>query len=163
MTSAARTVADYLAALPEDRRADVEALRAAVRAGLPEGYEEGMQYGMIGYFVPHSRYPLGYHCDEKQPLPFAAIAAQKGYYGVYLMGLYMSPGLTEWFQGAWTATGAKLDMGKACVRLKKLDGAPLGLFTEAMAKLPVADYVTLYEAGLPEAVRLKREKKKAKL
>lgn len=163
MTSAARTVEEYLAALPEDRRADVEALRAAVRAGLPEGYEEGMQYGMIGYYVPHSRYPLGYHCDEKQPLPFAAIAAQKGYYGVYLMGLYMSPGLTEWFQGAWAATGAKLDMGKACVRLKKLDGAPIQLFRDAMAKLPVDDYIGLYEAGLPEAVRAKREKKKAKL
>lgn len=163
MQSPAATVDAYLESLPADRRAALAAVRKVILANLDAGFEEGMQYGMIGYYVPHSRYPLGYHCDEAQPLPFAAIAAQKGYYGVYLMGLYMSPGLTEWFQGAWAATGAKLDMGKACVRLKKLDGAPIQLFREAMAKLPVDDYIGLYEAGLPDAVRAKREKKKAKL
>ena len=148
MQSSAATVADYLASLPEDRRAAIQAVREVFAANLGAGYEEGMQYGMIGYYVPHSIYPAGYHCDRKQPLPLAGLASQKGHMSLYLMGLYMSPGITEWFQSAWLNAGKKLDMGKACVRFKKVDTLALDVLAEAFRRLPVAEYVQIYESNL---------------
>src|SRR5688572_8959727 len=97
MQSKAQTVNDYLAELPDDRRAAIEAVRKVIRKNLPKGYEEGMQYGMIGYHVPHKLYPPGYHCDPKQPLPFAALASQKNYMSVYLM-CYMDGKMDKWFR-----------------------------------------------------------------
>src|SRR5258708_4649818 len=120
MTSKATTVDQYLAELPEDRRAAISAVRDAILKNLPKGYEEGMQYGMIGYYVPHSVFPAGYHCDPKQPLPFAHLASQKNYMAVYLMGVYGDSPHSKWFVDAYKRTGKKLDMGKACVRFKKL-------------------------------------------
>src|SRR5262249_47787445 len=127
MTSKAASVDEYLASLPEERRATIEAVRKVIRANLDRRYEEGMSYGMIGYFVPHSVYPAGYHTDPKQPLPFAALASQKNYMALYLMSVYCecgekSPGgeHAQWFRDEWAKTGKKLDMGKSCIRFKKL-------------------------------------------
>ncbi len=125
MQSKATTVEQYLGELPADRREAVQAIRNVILKNLPKGYEEGMQYGMIGYFVPHSIYPPGYHCDPKQPLPFACLASQKNYISVYLGCVYGNPEHEAWFREAWAKSGKKLDMGKSCVRFKKLDGVML--------------------------------------
>jgi hypothetical protein len=153
MQSKATTVAKYLAELPEDRRAAITTLRKTILANLDPGFEEGMQYGMIGYYVPHSRFPAGYHCDPSQPLPFAALASQKQHMALYLMGLYCGPNgaaVGDWFKDAWTRAGKKLDMGRACVRFKKLDELPLdviaGVFRRLTAKGYIADYVASREA-----------------
>lgn len=118
MQSKAATVAEYLAELPEDHRRAIEAVRKVILDNLDSGYEEGMQYGMIGYYVPHRIYPAGYHCDPKQPLPFAALASQKNYMSLYLMCIYGETPLAAWFREAWAKTGKKLDAGKACIRFK---------------------------------------------
>lgn len=168
MQSKATTVAAYLAALPADRRAALEAVRAAIRKGLDADYEEGMQYGMIGYYVPHRVFPAGYHCDPKQPLPFAGLASQKGHMSLYMMGLYVDceggdGPLTRWFREAWTKTGRKLDMGKACVRFKKLEDVPLDVVTEAVRRLPAKKYIATYTEVLSSsASRSPRAKSAAK-
>ena len=151
-------VADYLAALPDDRRDVVRALRDAIAGALPDGYEEGLQYGMIGYYVPHSRYPHGYHCDPKQPVPFASVASQKNHVGLYLFCVYMDSDLQRRFAEAWTAGGRKLDMGKGCVRVKKTQfgDLPLDVIARTVADMPVADFLARYEAGLPASAKKKR-------
>ncbi len=103
MQSKAKTVDQYLAELPDDRREALQAIRAVVLKNLPKGYEEGMQYGMIGYFVPHSVYPAGYHCDPRQPLPFAGLASQKNHISIYLMCIYGDQQHSAWFREAWAA------------------------------------------------------------
>jgi hypothetical protein len=154
MQSKATSVEAYLAELPPDRREQVSALRAAIRAGLGAGYQEKMQYGMIGYSVPHTRYPDGYHCDPRQPLPLAGLASQKHGLSLYLMGLYIGgdgtreTGLSAWFRKAWTDAGKKLDMGKACVRVKRIEDVPLDVVTEAFRRLPVETYIEMYEQTL---------------
>src|SRR5262245_28507592 len=120
MTSQARTVSEYLASLPEDRRAVISAVRSVMLKSLPKGYEEGTLYGMIGYYVPHSILPAGYHCDPEQPLMYASLGSQKNHMAVYLMCVYGDKGTRRWFEEAYRASGKKLDMGKACVRFKKL-------------------------------------------
>jgi hypothetical protein len=145
MNRDAATVTEYLAGLPEDRRRALEAVRKVIRKNLPKGYQEGMQYGMIGYFVPHSVYPAGYHCDPRQPLPFAGLASQKNHMSLYLCSAYASPEHESWFRKAWTADGRKLDMGKACVRFKKLEDVPLEVVGEAVRRMPVKEFVRIYE------------------
>jgi hypothetical protein len=148
MQSKSTTVESYLASLPPDRRAALEAVRQAILANLDGDYVEQMQYGMIGYAVPHSVFPAGYHCDPKQPLPFAGLASQKGHMSLYLMSTYMMAGEDEWFRKAWAKTGKKLDMGKACVRFKTLDGVALDVVGEAVRRVPAAKYVANYVAVL---------------
>jgi hypothetical protein len=148
MTSAAATVEEYLAALPDDRRAAIRAVREVILANLPEGFVEGMQYGMIGYFVPHSIYPKGYHCDPRQPLPFAALASQKNHMALYLMGCYGDEAQSAWFRDAWTAAGKKLDMGKSCVRFKRIEDVPLDVVALAIARVPVAEFVARFERAV---------------
>jgi len=157
MTSDAKTVEEYLASLPEDRREALSAVRDAINAKLPPGYEEGMQYGMIGYYVPHRLYPDGYHTDSRQPLPFAAIASQKQYVSIYLMGVYCGCGDdavtgetpdSRWFRDAWLATGRKLDMGKSCVRVRKLDDVALDVLGRAIARIPAQAYIERYREML---------------
>jgi hypothetical protein len=118
MQSKATTVAQYLAELPQDRRAAIEAVRKVILDNLDKDYEEGMQYGMIGYYVPQRVYPAGYHCDPKQPLTFAALASQKNHMALYMMCVYASGEHSEWFKRSWAKTGKKLDMGKSCVRFR---------------------------------------------
>ena len=144
MQSNAKTVDEYLAALPEDRCKAISAIRDVILENLPEGYEEGMQYGMIGYFVPHSLFPQGYHCDPKQPLNYVALASQKNHMAIYLMGCYGDESTKDWFVKAWTGACKKLDMGASCVRFKKLDDVPLSVVGEAVAKIPVRAYLDRY-------------------
>ncbi|MGH9418633.1 MAG: DUF1801 domain-containing protein [Thermoanaerobaculia bacterium] len=145
MQSKAATVREYLKELPDDRRKAIEAVRKVILANLDKEYEEGMSYGMIGYFVPHSVYPPGYHTNPKQGLPFAALASQKNYMSVYVMGLYAGSALARWFQEAWAKTGKKLDAGKACIRFKKVDDLALDVLGEAIKRMPAKTYIAAYE------------------
>lgn len=144
MQSAAKTVAEYLAELPPERRAMVEALRSAILRHLPEGYEETMQYGMISYVVPFSRYPKTYN---NQPLAVASLASQKNYVSTYLMGIYGDAEAEAWLSEAFAAAGKRLRMGKSCVRFKKLDDIPADVVGQAVGLLSVADFVELYESS----------------
>ena len=146
MQSKATTVEQYLLELPADRRETLEAVRAVVLENLPKGYEEGMQYGMIGYYVPHSVYPPGYHCDRAQPLPFAGLASQKNYMAIYLMCVYSDAELETWFRSAWAKTGKKLDMGKSCIRFKKIDDVALKVIGATIKRVPVKKFVAQYES-----------------
>jgi hypothetical protein len=148
MQSQAKTVDEYLAELPDDRRELVEAVRAEILKSLPDGYEEGMQYGMIGYFVPHSVYPAGYHCNPKQPLPFANLASQKQYVSVYLYCVYSDDRQADWFRKAWEKTGKKLNMGKSRVRFRKLEDVPLKVIGQAVRRVPVSKFIATYEAAI---------------
>jgi hypothetical protein len=139
-------VSDYLASLPEDRRDALEAVRKVIRDNLDADFEEGMQYGMIGYYVPHRVFPAGYHCDPKQPLPYASIASQKSHMAVYLMSVYGQPELEKWFREAWAKTGKKLDMGKSCIRFKKLDDVALDVIGEVIRRVPAKAYIAHYES-----------------
>lgn len=153
MQSKVATVAQYLAELPADRRAALETVRAVVLKNLDPLYEEGMQYGMIGYYVPHRVYPPGYHCDPKQPLPFACLASQKNYMSLYLGCVYGDTPLARWFHAAWAKTGKKLDMGKSCIRFKKLDDLALDVIGEAIRRLPARKFIEYYETVFKAARR----------
>jgi hypothetical protein len=155
MQSKATTVEEYLASLPPDRRATIEALRNVILKNLDAGYEEGMSYGMIGYYVPHRIYPPGYHANPSAPLPFAGIASQKNYISLYLMGLYcgcvegtQDTELVRWFKDAWANSGKKLNMGKSCIRFKKLEDVPLEVLGEAIRRVPAKTYVEVYKKAL---------------
>lgn len=143
MQSKATTVEQYLKELPEDRRSAIQAVRKVILENLDDQYAEGMQYGMIGYFVPHSIYPAGYHCDPKQPLPFGGLASQKNHMSVYLMSVY-GEGESS-FRKAWAKTGKKLDMGKCCVRFRKIEDLALDVIGEAVRLVPVEKYIEHYE------------------
>ena len=143
-TSKATTVEAYLDELPPDRRAAIEAVREVILEHLPQGYEEGMQYGMIGYYVPLVTYPETYN---KRPLGLAALAAQKNYFSLYLNNVYQDGEAADWFKDAYRESGKKLDMGKSCVRFKRLDDLPLGVVGDAIARTPVTDLIAQYEAS----------------
>jgi uncharacterized protein DUF1801 len=155
MQSKATTVQAYLRSPPEDRRAAISAVRDMILKNLDPSYEEGMQYGMIGYYVPHSVYPKGYHSNPKQPLTFAALGSQKNYMSVYLMCVYGGAGgesaaskNAQWFRDEWAKSGKKLDMGKSCIRFRKLDDLPLDLIGEAVKRVPASSYIQACEASL---------------
>lgn len=145
MQSQATTVAAYLAELPADRRAAIEAVRNVILENLDDDYSEGMAYGMIGYSVPHRVYPAGYHCNPKQPLPFACLASQKGHMAIYLMCVYGNPSMESWFRAAWAKSGKKLDMGKSCIRFKKIEDVALDVIGETIRRMPAARYIEHYE------------------
>lgn len=147
MAKTAGSVDEYLAQVTPERRATLERVRATILKHLPAGYEEGIQYGMIGYYVPHSVYPAGYHADPRQPVPFAALAAQKSTLSLYLMGVYADPELDAWLRESWAATGKKLNMGKSCIRFQKIDDLPLDVLGEAIERQPVAKFLNAYQAG----------------
>jgi len=154
---AAATIAEYLDGLEADRRAGVEATLDIVRTHLPAGCAEGMQYGMPSFFVPHSVYAYGYHCDPKQPVPFFSIASQKAAISIYLMGIYLDDQLRTQFEEGAAAAGLTLDMGKGCVRFKKPSQIPLQLIADVVASCPVDRFLAVYEAGIPAAVLKKRK------
>lgn len=155
MRSEATTVAEYIAGLPEDRRPAIKQIRAVIRKNLPKGYAETMQYGMITYVVPHKLYQAGYHCNPADALPYASLASQKNHMAVYLSSVYMDPRMAQWLRQQYDERGLKLDMGKSCIRFKKLEQLPLDVIGEAIAKIPVADFIMAYEDGL----KLSRSKK----
>jgi len=151
MQSTAKTVREYLASLPPERRLAIETVRNVILDNLDADCEEGMDYGMINYVVPHRVFPAGYHADPKRGLPFAALAAQKNHMSVYLMGLYcgcvdgtQDSALVQWFKSAWAKSGKKLDMGKACIRFKKVDDLALDILGEAIRRVPAKLYVDMY-------------------
>jgi hypothetical protein len=140
--SDAATVDEYLHDLIDDRRAAIEAVRAVILANLPEGFVEGMQYGMIGYFIPLERYP---DTHNGQPLGVCALANQKRHMALYLMGIYADDAEASWFKERWRESGKRLDMGKSCVRFRKLDDVPLDVVGAAIARTSVADFIAAYE------------------
>ena len=148
MTSSAKTVAEYIAGLPDDRRAAISKVRAVIRKNLPAGYAEQMQYGMIGYVVPHKLYPPGYHCKPEEPVTLASLGSQKNYMALYLMSAYQHEGMTEWIKEQFKVRGKKLDMGKSCIRFKKVEDLPLDVVGEAIGRVPVAEYIARYKAML---------------
>jgi hypothetical protein len=141
----AKTVQEYLDALPEERRGAIQAVRKVILKHLPKGYEEILQYGMIGYAVPLKLYPPGYHCGENVPLPFAALASQKNFMAIYFMCIFGDKKSEQWFRKEYKATGKKLDMGKSCVRFKKLEDLPLDVIGKVIARTSVKDHIKIYE------------------
>lgn len=146
MQSKAKTVDEYIKGLPPERKEAISKLRESILKNLPKGFEEGIGYGMMGYYVPHSIYPNGYHCTPELPLPFAGMASQKNFISFYHMGMYASPELLKWFTTEYPKhTKAKLDMGKSCVRFKKPEHIPYELIGKLMKKMSVKDWIKLYE------------------
>jgi Domain of unknown function (DU1801) len=145
MQSKAETVEQYIDELPEDRKLVMSQLRKTILDNLPNGFEEMMSYGMIGYIVPHSIYPSGYHCTPKLPLPFINLASQKNFVALYMMSM-ADQTLADWFTNEYPKhSKAKLDMGKSCIRFKKLDQIPYQLIGEAVSKVGVNDWIDFYE------------------
>jgi len=142
----AATPEEYIAQIPEDRKAVFSRLRQTILAHLPDGFKEGISYGMIGYVVPHSLYPSGYHCDPKLPLPFLSIASQKNFIALYHMGMYAKKDLLDWFVAEYpNHCKTKLDMGKSCVRFKKMDDIPFDLIKGLCGKMTPKEWITIYE------------------
>jgi hypothetical protein len=146
MQSKATTVDAYIAELPKDRQKAITELQKVIKKNLPKGFKEEMNYGMIGYVVPHSKYPAGYHCNPKMPLPFLNIASQKNFIAVYHMGIYANPLLLKWFTEAHVkASSKKLDIGKSCMRYKKPEDIPYKLIGELASKITPDEWIALYE------------------
>lgn len=162
MQSKAATVKEYLASLPEDRRAALNQVREVILKHLDPDYEEGIQYGMIGYYVPHRLYPAGYHCDPKLPLQFAALASQKQYMSLYLCVCYGDSKLDAWFRDAWASSGRKLDMGKSCIRFKRAEDLALDVVGKLLDRMPVPKYIAYYEACRQQAERDRAARKRVK-
>ncbi|MDC6403828.1 MULTISPECIES: DUF1801 domain-containing protein [Maribacter] len=137
---------DYISQLPEERKAVILEIRKNILENLPEGFEEQISYGMLGYVVPHSLYPVGYHVDPKLPLPFINLASQKNFVALYHYGLYADPRLLDWFKTEYPKhSKRKLDMGKSCIRFKNLDDIPYVLIGNLARKMSVQDWIALYE------------------
>jgi uncharacterized protein YdhG (YjbR/CyaY superfamily) len=148
MTSKATSVDQYINEAPEDRRAALQQLRAIILKNLPEGFQEEMSYGMIGYVVPHSIYPKGYHCTPELPLPFMSFASQKNSINFYHMGIYAKPELYDWFVAEYPKhSKQKLDIGKSCFRIKKPENIPFELIGELVKKMSTAEWIKTYEAA----------------
>jgi hypothetical protein len=140
---------DYIDQLPEEHKAPVSRLRKTILDNLPKGFEEGINYKMLGFYVPHSVYPAGYHCDPKLPLPFMNVASQKNFVAFYHMGMYANKELHDWFVAEYPKhCKYKLDMGKSCVRFKKTDDIPYALIGELAAKMSVDDWLEIYETNI---------------
>lgn len=149
MQSKAATPEAYLDSLPADRKYAVNELRKVILKNLPKGFEETMSYGMLGYVVPHSLYPAGYHCNPALPLPFMNIASQKNFIAVYHMGIYADKGLLKWFIKEYSKhVTTKLDMGKSCIRFKKPDQIPFKLIGQLAAKMKSKEWIALYEKNV---------------
>lgn len=149
MQSTATTPEQYINELPDDRKQAMEQLRQVIIKNLPEGFQEKMMYGMLGYVVPHSLYPNGYHCDPKLPLSLLSIASQKNFIAIYHMGIYGDPKLLEWFTSEYPKySKTKLDMGKSCIRFKKPDQIPFELIGKLASKLTPQQWIEKYESLL---------------
>ena len=143
------SVSQYLNEIPLDQKPIIEKLRTAIKSKLDKEFEECINYGMIGYVIPKSVYPEGYHCDPKLPLPFAGIAAQKNSINLYHMGIYLDNGLLNWFQEEYTKQCKfKLDMGKSCIRFRKYADIPYTLMEDLFDKMSAKDWIKLYEKNL---------------
>lgn len=149
MQSKEISVDKYIESLPRERQDVIRKLRSTIVKNLPKGFEECMNYGMIGYVVPHSLYPKGYHVDPKTPLPFMALASQKNFVALYHMAVYSDPKLLKWFTDSYAkACRRKLDMGKSCIRMKKMDDIPYELIGELSGRLTPKQWIDIYENAL---------------
>lgn len=143
-----KTIQEILDNIPTERKEAFHRLHHVIVDNLPEGFEVGISYGMLGYVVPHSIYPAGYHCKKEEPLPFASLASQKNSINFYHMGIYADPGLLEWFVTEYPKyCKSKLDMGKSCIRFKKPDDIPFELIGALMRKMTVAQWINTYETA----------------
>ena len=143
----AKTPEEYISKLPDERQVVLKKLRNVLQKNLPKGFEETINYGMIGYVVPHSKYPNGYHCDPKLPLPFINIASQKNFVALYHSGVYAKKELFDWFVAEYPKQAKyKLDMGKSCVRFKKMNDIPYDLIAELATKFTVEEWISTYES-----------------
>ncbi|MBS9462750.1 DUF1801 domain-containing protein [Flagellimonas sp. 389] len=149
MTIDAKTPDEYISKLPEERKEAFSKLRKTIKTNLPTGFEECINYKMIGYVVPHSIYPEGYHCDPKLPLPFINIASQKHFIALYHSGIYADTELSDWFAREYSQViKTKLDMGKSCIRFKKMESIPFELIAKLCQKMTVKDWISLYEKNI---------------
>jgi hypothetical protein len=149
MRMEASTPEAYLDSVQEERKAVMRRLHELIMENLPQGFEAGIGYGMLGYVVPHSLYPAGYHCDPKQPLPFMGLASQKNNISFYHMGLYADTELLNWFTSEYPKySKTKLDMGKSCIRFKKEESIPFPLLAELVRKMKPEDWIRLYESNV---------------
>jgi uncharacterized protein YdhG (YjbR/CyaY superfamily) len=147
MQSSAKNPIEYIESLPQERKEVVLKIREAIFQNLPEGFEEVVNYGMLGYVVPHSIYPNGYHCDQKLPLPFMSLASQKNIISFYHMGIYADKQLLDWFVSEYPKhVRSRLDMGKCCIRFKKMNEIPYALIGELAAKISPQSWINLYES-----------------
>jgi hypothetical protein len=153
VSSKAETVKEYLAELPPDRRKELETVRKVIKKNLPKGFKEGMDFGMISYYVPLSRYPDTYN---GHPLGIVALASQKQYMSLYLMGVYAHQAEREWFEAEYEKTGKKLDMGKSCLRFKTAEELALPLIGKVIAKTGVDEFLKKYESSRPAKKKKKR-------
>jgi len=147
MQSKAKTPSEYIEQLPKDRKEVISKLRKTILDNLPKGFKEEMSYGMLGYVVPHSIYPDGYHCNPELPLPFINLASQKNHIGFYHMGIYSDPDLMQWFTKEYPEhIKTKLDMGKSCIRFKNPEVIPFKLMGELVRKMTADDWIKKYES-----------------
>src|SRR3972149_3213844 len=153
VSSSAKTVDEYIAALPKDRQGDIKAVRKLILRHLPKGYQEGMQFGMISYHVPLEDYPDTYN---RQPLGIVGLAAQKNYNSLYLMAVYGNPEIERWFKDRYKVSEKKLDMGKSCVHFRAADDLPLDLIAETIAKVPKGSYIKYVESVKGSARKTRR-------
>lgn len=148
MQISSTSIEDYVSKLPEERQEVFKKLFDTINNNLPEGFEENISYGMIGWGVPLEKYPAGYHCTPGSPLPFISVASQKNFIAVYHMGIYAKPELLNWFTEEFPKhSKRKLDMGKSCIRFKKMDEIPFELIAELSKKMTVDEWIRLYEAN----------------
>jgi hypothetical protein len=148
MRSEALSVEAYLEQIPEDRKTVMKRLHNSILKNLPKGFIAEMNYGMVGYVVPHSIYPTGYHCDPKLPLPFMSLASQKNFVAIYHMGLYADQKLMDWFLQEYKKYSIKKpDMGKSCIRFKNLNDLPIDLIADLSGKVTVDQWIQLYESA----------------
>ncbi len=146
MQSQATTVDQYLKELPEERKPVMSKLRQTILDNIPQGFEEQMSYGMMGYVIPHAIFPAGYHCKPELPLPFINVASQKNFIALYHMGIYANPDLMNWFVKEYPKhCKRKLDMGKSCIRFKKMEEIPYELIAELVKKMSVKEWIDIYE------------------
>lgn len=156
MQSKATSVEQYIAELPEDRQKAISELRKVIKKNLPKGFKEGMGYGMMGWSVPHSIYPAGYHCNPEDPLPFMGLASQKNSINLYHMGIYANPKLLKWFTSEHAkASSKKLDMGKSCIRYKKPEDIPYILIGELASKMTPQEWIEMYESAFRDSRKKK--------
>ena len=149
MQSTEKTPDAYIDSLPDDRKDAMTKLRKIIKKNMPKGFKEEMSYGGLGYIVPHSVYPAGYHCDPKLPLPFMGVASQKNFIAVYHMGIYADPKLLKWFTESYAKVSkTKLDMGKSCIRFKKMDQIPYELIGKLCSKINADKWIHIYESTI---------------
>jgi uncharacterized protein DUF1801 len=155
MTSNVSTPEEYIKELPKERKEVISKIRDVINRNLPKGFEEGMNYNMIGFYVPHSVYPDGYHCSPELPLPFMNLASQKNFIAVYNIGIYAKKEILDWFIKEYPKhCRYKLDMGKSCIRFKKMDDIPYKLIGELASKMSAKEWINIYEANIKKKKRI---------